>query len=66
VEMKDIENIQDKIAALEERLAIVESQIEMEVNTRYYERDIIRCRFLDLQKKIYSFAIAELKWVLDA
>lgn len=63
--MRTTEEIIEKIEAIEKRLAVIHKEIDKELQRPFFGRDVPRCRFLDLENKIYTTVLNELKWVLN-
>ena len=55
-----------RIREIEERLSYIEECLLNEQQRPFFERRVGMCRFLDMEKIMYSAMLKELKWVIDA
>ena len=63
--MQQEEEIRQKIEQVEKRLQQIFAAIEKEKSLPFFERRFNICRFLDIEKRIYSTVLKELKWVIN-
>ncbi len=59
------ESIKSRISQMEFKLKKIEVAIKKELDKDFFDRDRFVFLFLDTEKKIYSSALNELKWVLN-
>lgn len=57
--------IKSRISQMEFKLKKIEVAIKKELDKDFFDRDRFVFLFLDTEKKIYSSALNELKWVLN-
>lgn len=62
--VRDSKEIRVRIAEVETQLSIIDSAIEKELLLPFFSRRNNLCTFLDLEKKIFTALLKELKWVL--
>ena len=63
--MQQEEEIRQKIEQVENRLQRISAAIEKEKSLPFFQRRFNICRFLDIEKRIYSSVLKELKWVIN-
>jgi 5-bromo-4-chloroindolyl phosphate hydrolysis protein len=63
--MQQEEEIKQKIEEVEKRLQRIFNAIEKEKSLPFFQRRFNICRFLDIEKRIYSAVLKELKWVIN-
>ena len=63
--MKQKEEIRDKVILIEKKLTVINDAILKEIDKPFFSRSKSICRFLYIEKKIYTRLYKELKWVLN-
>lgn len=63
--MKNMNDILERMRRLEAKLNLIETEIGKELLEPFHRRDVSRCRFLDLEKRIHSASLNELKWMIN-
>lgn len=64
--IRTCDEVKAKLAEVEDKLKYIKSLKEEMLQQPYQERSIEMSHFLDVEDKIYSAAVNELKWVLYA
>lgn len=62
--IKNRNDIEAKIAEIEERLERIEHSISEELKRPFFQRRAELCLFLDIERKVYTAMSQQLKWVL--
>lgn len=62
---KDEAEIRSRIDEVEQKLHMINSAIGNELKRPFFDRRLDLCQFLDLEKRIYSAILRELKWTLN-
>lgn len=56
--------IRRRIGETEQQLMVIEKAMARELSRPFFKRRIGVCRFLDIEKKLFSAKLNELKWVM--
>ena len=56
--------IMSRIAEMEAQLKITEDALQAQMDRPFFDRQRNTCQFLDLEKKVQSAALKELKWMI--
>lgn len=59
----DVE-IRRRISETQQQLMVIERAMAREMSRPFFKRRIGVCRFLDIEKKVFSEKLNELKWVM--
>lgn len=62
--LKKIYEIEIRITDIENQLKLIEDAMTREMERPFFKRRIGICRFLDIERKIYSAKLNELKWLI--
>jgi hypothetical protein len=57
--------IKEKIKMVEEKLASIEASTSKELAKGFFRRDYYIFQFLNIERKIYTRLLKELKWILN-
>jgi len=63
--MKLKEEVIEKIIFVEKKIEIIDAAISKELTKSFFMRSKSVCRFLYIEKKIYTRLHKELKWILN-
>jgi hypothetical protein len=61
---KNEAEIKQRIRETEDQLTTIEKALAREMSRPFFKRRITVCHFLDLEKKLFSAKLEELKWVI--
>jgi hypothetical protein len=62
--VKSDTEIKHRIRETEQQLVLIEKAMAREMSRPFFKRRIGVCRFLDIEKKLFSAKLNELKWVM--
>ncbi|MBL6449334.1 hypothetical protein JMN32_23690 [Fulvivirga sp. 29W222] len=62
---KDTEEVKERIAHFQQRLDKINEGINDQLNKPFFQRNERICRFLDVEKRVNSMVIDQLKWVIN-
>jgi hypothetical protein len=62
--IKNDTEIRRRIGETEQQLIVIEQAMARELRRPFFKRRIGVCRFLDIEKKVFSAKLQELKWVM--
>jgi hypothetical protein len=61
---KNDTEIKHRIRETQDQLTLIEKALAREMSRPFFKRRIGVCRFLDIEKKLFSAKLEELKWVI--
>jgi hypothetical protein len=63
--MRTSTEIEDRINHIEQRLEIIKTAVAKELQLPFFDRRPKVCTFLDIERKIYTALLNEIKWLLN-
>jgi hypothetical protein len=64
VNVRDFDEIKSRMKELEAQLDLIERRLQVEAEKPFFDRAVNVCHFLIKEKRMFLFALDQLKWVL--
>lgn len=62
--VKNLDEIKQRILEVENQLQLIDSKISEQLEISFFDRRKDLCKFLDVEKRIHTALLRELKWII--